>query len=136
MLFIKALWLITALGCIGFMQSAATAEVSQITFHFYGAEDCPPCMAFKRKGLPVVEQSARASGYMIAANIISRTVNVPKPGAFGATDPILRLAAEQMSVVYPPIFFVTRGSEVDSIHGHDWRAAMARAELLAARPTN
>lgn len=63
MLFIKALWLITALGCIGFMQSAATAEVSQITFHFYGAEDCPPCMAFKRKGLPVVEQSARASGY-------------------------------------------------------------------------
>lgn len=114
----------------------ASDPAARVTFHFYGAEDCPPCMAFKRDGLPVVEASASAAGYAVADNMIRRTADVGTPGAFGEADPILRRAGQQMSYVYPPIFFVTLNGEVHSLHAFDWRAAMRSAEAAARETTN
>lgn len=111
---------------IGFVAGPAMAENS-VVFHFYGAKDCPPCMAFKRSGLPEVETAAQEAGFTVAVNVIDKTRDVPNLGSFGDTDPILREAAEQMDVVYPPIFFVTRNSAIISIHDDDWEEALATA---------
>ncbi len=102
-----------------------------VVFHFYGAEDCPPCMAFKRDGLPAVEAAAATAGFRIEVNIIERTRDVPSDGAYGQSDTLLRSIAGQLRAVYPPIFFVTKNGVLHSLHDHDWRAALASAAEAA-----
>lgn len=109
------------------------ACAGNVTFHFYGAHDCPPCMAFKRDGLPLVRYSASENGYNISENLIARTIDVPRHGSFGENDAQLREAASALDQVYPPIFFVTRDELLVSVYGDDWRAAMARAEAEATQ---
>lgn len=104
-----------------------------ITFHFYGAEDCPPCMAFKRNNLADVRALGKEHGFNVEDNVIARTRDVPNVGVYGDRDPILRLAAPQLALVYPPIFFVSQGGEISSVHGHDWSAALREAHRLAGR---
>lgn len=103
----------------------------QVTFHFYGAEDCPPCMAFKRDHLADVQALGETQGFIVKDNVIKRTRDVPKVGAYGDRDPILRLAAPQLELVYPPIFFVSSGGQIVSVHGHNWRAALQDAQRMA-----
>ena len=109
---------------------AAAAQADGVTFHFYGAEDCPPCMAFKRNHLDDVRAQGEALGFLVEANVIARTRDVPKPGAFGDKDAMLRSAAPHLDVVYPPIFFVSERGEVVSAHQHDWGEALAAVQLL------
>lgn len=111
-------------------QANATGAV---TFHFYGAEDCPPCMAFKRDHLAEVRAEGNALGFAVEDNVIPRTRDVPTPGVYGERDPILRLAAPHLKFVYPPIFFVSQAGGIVSVHGHDWRAAMEAARQLAGQ---
>ena len=113
--------------------AAGEPAASDITFHFYGAENCAPCMAFKRNHLPNVTAVAEDMGFGVAANVIARTRDVATVGSFGEADPILRKAAPQLRRVYPPIFFVTAGSEVLSVHDSDWRAAFEAAQQQAER---
>lgn len=103
----------------------------QVTFHFYGAEDCPPCMAFKRNNLADVQALGKTHGFNVEDNVITRTRDVPKAGVYGDRDPILRLAAPQLELVYPPIFFVSQGGQIASVHGPDWSAALSEAQRLA-----
>ena len=121
---------------IGVLQTTAPAAPDGVTFYFYGAEDCPPCMAFKRDGLPVVEEAAAEAGFAVSANVIRNTRDIESIGVFGATDPILRKAGRRLDRVYPPIFFVTRGDTVLSVHGHDWRAALREARSVSRTATN
>ena len=74
-------------------QASEDTELPGVIYHFYGAEDCPPCMAFKRDGLAVVEAAAETEGFAVAVNIVERTRDVPNPGAFGPADPVLRSVA-------------------------------------------
>lgn len=111
--------------------AAGQPAASDITFHFYGAENCAPCMAFKRNHLPNVTAVAEEMGFAVAANVIARTRDVATVGSFGEADPILRKAAPQLRRVYPPIFFVTDGSDVLSVHDADWRAAFEAAQQQA-----
>ncbi len=130
---------ISALAVAGFAPAlagdsqvaAGQAAASDITFHFYGAENCAPCMAFKRNHLPDVTAVAEEMGFSVASNVIARTRDVATVGSFGDADPILREAAPQLRRVYPPIFFVTQGSEVLSVHGADWRGAFEAAQQQA-----
>ena len=103
------------------------AQAEGTLFHFYGAEDCPPCMAFKRDHLAGVVEAGKAHGFDVRVNVIQSTRDVPTAGSFGDTDALLRRAAEGLSFVYPPIFFVTRGDTVVSVHRGDWQAALERA---------
>lgn len=104
------------------------AQESHVTFHFYGAKDCPPCMAFKRDGLPIVQAAAAKSGFRIAVNIIDRTQNVATLGSYGSADAMLRRAGVRLKRMYPPIFFVTRSGQILDVHDANWRAALARAK--------
>ena len=117
-----------ALAPAGQVQAAGT-----VTFHFYGAEDCPPCMAFKRDHLADVKAGGSALGFAVEDNVIPRTRDVPNPGVYGDRDPILRAAAPQLEFVYPPIFFVSQDGRIVSVHGHDWRAALDSARQLAGK---
>ncbi len=106
----------------------ALPAAAETEFHFYGAEDCPPCMAFKRNHLPSVQAAGETFGFGVAENVISRTADVPKVGIFGEADPLFRDALAVGDLVpYPPIFFVTKDDSVLSVHGADWRDAMDRA---------
>ncbi|WP_293577788.1 thioredoxin family protein [Phaeobacter sp.] len=120
------------LGAAATVLLAGTVRAAdQVTFHFYGAEDCPPCMAFKRNHLADVQAEGRANGVIVEENVITRTRDVPKIGVYGDRDPILRLAAPQLERVYPPIFFVSQGGRIASVHGPDWSAALREARRLA-----
>lgn len=110
---------------------ARAQSTDQITFHFYGARNCPPCIAFKRDGLPIVQTSGDASGFAVTENLIERTQDIGEVGIFGPADPLLREAAKQLSRVYPPLFIVTRGSDILSAQEGDWRSAMADAEAAS-----
>ncbi|MEM8796072.1 MAG: hypothetical protein AAGE61_10935 [Pseudomonadota bacterium] len=111
---------------------AETASPS-VTFHFYGAEDCPPCMAFKRNHLSDVRAEGEAEGFAVAENIIEKTREIATIGIFGNADVLLRRVGPQLLRVYPPIFFVTDGEEIVSVDRHDWRAALASAKAAAGR---
>lgn len=113
--------------------SAGNNRAAAVTFHFYGAEDCAPCMAFKRDSLKVVKASAARAGYAVAVNVIPHTRDVPKKGAFGDADGALRAAEPLIEYVYPPIFFISKNGSPVSAHGRDWEAAMARAEREAEK---
>lgn len=115
---------------IGFGAFPALAS-DAITFHFYGADNCPPCQAFKRDGLPVVNASAQAEGYSVATSMIARTEDIGTIGIYGDTDTLLRRAGTQLPRVYPPIFIVTDGDAILAAYEGDWRAAMATAEAAA-----
>lgn len=117
------------LACSGGLAAAA----EPVTFHFYGAEDCPPCMAFKRDHLAHVQAEGQDRGFAVEDNVIRRTRDVPKEGVYGDRDAILRLAAPQLDYVYPPIFFVSKGGEIMSVHGHDWAAALKAAQEIAGQ---
>ena len=107
----------------------ANAETS---FHFYGAENCPPCMAFKRNHLSEVQAKGQSEGFKVFENVTARTADVPVIGIFGDADPILRKAlATDNRIPYPPIFFVTRDDEVLSFHGTNWSDAMHSAAAKA-----
>lgn len=110
----------------------AVAKDQTVAFHFYGAKDCPPCMAFKRDGLPVVEAAAAKLGFKVSANVIDRTADVATPGSFGPADELLRQAAPQLEWVYPPIFLVTKNGTVVSAHRADWQKALTNAKQMAA----
>lgn len=100
------------------------ADVS-VGFHFYGALDCPPCMQFKREHLPDVQQQGREAGFSVSVNVIARTADVPAVGSFGESDALLRQAALQLPVTYPPIFFVTRNDQIAGAYLGDWQSALA-----------
>lgn len=111
--------------------SAAIAANPPVTFHFYGAQDCPPCMAFKRDHLANVQAQGQAMGFHVEDNVIARTRDVPKVGVYGDRDPILRVAAQQLELAYPPIFFVSRAGVVVSVHGPNWQDALEAAETIS-----
>lgn len=126
--------LVAAALTVAVPSAAAAADAAKdapVAFHFYGADDCAPCVAFKRDGLPVVQASASKTGYAVAANMIRRTRDVSNPGAYGDGDPLLRRAGDKLEWLYPPIFIVTRGDEILSAKRGDWRAAMKEAEAAA-----
>ncbi len=116
---------VLALGCTG-----AMAANTDVTFHFYGAKDCPPCMAFKRNHLEDVRADGRALGYSVEDNVIDYTRDVPNAGVYGERDPILRVAAQQLEITYPPIFFVSKAGQVVSVHGPRWQDALDVARIL------
>lgn len=109
-----------------------TYASGHVTFHFYGAEDCPPCMAFKRNNLADVQADGERLGFAVEDNIIAKTRHVPEMGVYGDRDPILRLAAPQLEIVYPPIFFVSQDGQIKSVHGPDWHKALVEAKRLAS----
>ena len=117
---------VLALGCTG-----AMAANTDVTFHFYGAKDCPPCMAFKQNHLEDVRADGQALGYSVEDNVIDRTRDVPNMGVYGERDPILRVAAQQLEDTYPPIFFVSKAGEVVSVHGPRWQDTFDAARDLA-----
>ena len=108
--------------------SSAFATSSNVTFYFYGAVDCAPCMAFKKTHLPDVLAEAEQSGFGVSVNIIDRTADIKTEGVYGDNDAILRRAATKLPVVYPPIFFVAQGSEILTAYRSDWKAALADAQ--------
>lgn len=104
---------------------SATPAWAEPVFHFYGALDCPPCMAFKRNHLADVQATGVEYGFTVAENLVARTAEVPQVGIYGAADPILREALEQGGLIaYPPVFFVSEDGKVRSVHGHDSRSAL------------
>lgn len=121
----------TSLAALALATTGRAATGDRITFHFYGALDCPPCMAFKRNHLADVQVEGQSLGFAVEENIIAKTRDVPNLGVYGDRDPILRLAAPQLEFVYPPIFFVSQGGQIKSVRGHDWRAALEDAKRLA-----
>ena len=123
-----------SLAALAIGSTARGGTDPNVVFHFYGAEDCPPCMAFKRNNLPDVRAEGEAHGFAVEDNIIAKTRDVPNPGAFGDRDAILRSAAPQLALVYPPIFFVSQGGEIVSVHAHDWQAALEAARHVANSP--
>ncbi|WP_291732014.1 hypothetical protein [Leisingera sp. F5] len=122
-----------ALAALTVAAGGQAIAAGAVTFHFYGAEDCPPCMAFKRDHLAGVKAEGGALGFEVEDNVIRRTRDVPTPGVYGERDPILRLAAPQLEFVYPPIFVVSQAGRIVSVHGHDWRAALDSARQLAGQ---
>lgn len=104
------------------------ASDSKIGFHFYGANDCPPCMAFKRNYLSLVKASAQEHGYSLKVNIIGKIQDVSEKGSYGSADPLLRKAEPSLSFVYPPIFIVTVNGDVVMAKTGNWRKVMERAE--------
>jgi len=120
-------------SCLSYAeQEVVTAKEGQaIGFHFYGALDCPPCMKFKRYHLLDVREKAKHAGFSVSENIIEKTINVPSIGSYGDSDALLREAGKQLSVVYPPIFFVTRGDVVVSAYSGDWKAALNQSITLS-----
>eukprot|EP00494_Astrolonche_serrata_P001778 UN01784 len=72
---------------------------SRIGFHFYGANDCPPCMAFKRNYLSVVKASAQEHGYSVKVNTIGKIQHVAQKGSYGSADALLRKAEPKLSFV-------------------------------------
>ena len=110
-----------------FLVTAKEAPV----FHFYGAYDCPPCMAFKRDGLPIVEKEAKSHGYKVAVNLTKKTQDVPTVGIYGKSDALLREAAKQMGRAYPPIFFLTIGDNIHRVYGPNWQKAFAEIKKLS-----
>ncbi len=121
----------TSLAALAFASTGQAATNDQVTFHFYGALDCPPCMAFKRNHLANVQAEGKSLGFAVEDNIIAKTRDVPNPGAYGDRDPTLRLATPYLDLVYPPIFFISKGDNIHSVHGHDWEAALTEARMLA-----
>lgn len=100
----------------------------KITFHFYGARNCPPCIAFKRDGLPVVQAAGQQAGFDVIENLIDRTEDIDQLGIYGESDALLREAGLQMNRIYPPIFFVTQGDRIVSVHGPRWEDALMAAQ--------
>jgi hypothetical protein len=90
-------------------------------------------MDFKDNHLAGVQAAGAAQGFVVEVNVIPKTRDVPKSGAYGDRDPVLRKAAQQLELVYPPIFFVSKGEEIVSVHGHDWGAAVASARKLTIK---
>ena len=123
----------TALAALTLSSAGQARSSRQVTFHFYGAEDCPPCMAFKRNHLADVQNEGSALGFVVEENVISKTRDVPTPGAYGDRDAILRKAAQHLELAYPPSLFVSQGGEIVSVHGHDWRSALEEARKLAGQ---
>lgn len=124
----KRIFLSTVLAALVSSYTGVMAADTGVTFHFYGALDCPPCMAFKRNHLDNVRAEGQAVGFVVEDNITDRTRDVPNAGIYGDRDPILRLAAKELDLVYPPIFFVSLNGEVISVHAHDWRVALVDAK--------
>lgn len=115
--------------------TARALSADRIIFHFYGAQNCPPCIAFKRDGLPIVQASGAASGFTVIENLIERTQDIGEVGVYGSADPLLREAGEYLSRVYPPLFIVTHLDVILSAREGDWRGALADAEAAAAAET-
>ncbi len=113
--------------------SLAGDTTSGVTFHFYGAQDCPPCMVFKNRHLEDVEAEGSKLGFNVSTNVIEFTADVPITGVYGKSDSILRLAAKQLQVVYPPIFFITYNDQVVSVHGHKSEEALEAARITATK---
>ena len=132
-------FILAALGVLVCAASTTAFAIStNVTFHFYGAVDCGPCMAFKKSHLPHVKEEAARRGFDVAVNIIERSRDIERTGVYGDSDEILRLAAKQLEFVYPPIFFVSRNGVVLAAYRSDWKAALAHAQREAAQgpPSN
>ena len=123
----------TSLAALVLASGGQAAANDPVTFHFYGALDCPPCMAFKRNHLATVRSEGESLGFLVEENIVAKTREVPNTGAYGDRDPILRRAVPQLQRVYPPIFFVSRSGEIVSVHGHDWQAALEDVRRLVGQ---
>ena len=102
--------------------------IAEPSFHFYGAEDCPPCMAFKRNHLQTVQRRGAEEGFAVVENTIPHTKDVPNIGSYGAADSLFREAlAFGDLVAYPSVFFVTDDERIISVHSADWAAALSAA---------
>lgn len=115
--------------------NATEAPDHPLTFHFYGALDCPPCMAFKRNHLQNVMKTGQIHGFNVAENIISKTKDVAKQGSYGDRDAILRRAAAELPVAYPPLFFISRKKEIISPAISDWRKTLKIITKLSQSST-
>jgi hypothetical protein len=104
------------------------AAVAEPTFRLYGAEDCAPCLAFKRDHLAGIRAIGRDAGFAVELHDIPHLRDMGRPGIYGPADPVLRAALGPLGRAFPPVFLVTDGDRVLSVHGPDWGAA-----LLAAR---
>ncbi len=132
-------FILAALGVLVCAAStSAFATTANVTFHFYGAVDCGPCMAFKKTHLPHVKEEAERTGFAVSVNIIERSRDIERAGIYGDSDGILRLAAKQLDFVYPPIFFVSRNGVILAAYRSDWKAALAHARRETAQepPSN
>lgn len=117
-----------------FAAIAATPALGEPTFHFYGAEDCPPCMAFKRDHLNDVIRLGAAEGFAVAENVTARTSEVATPGIFGAADAMLRDGLEASGgIAYPPLFVTSDDGATAFSHGADWATALAETRTRAAQ---
>ena len=88
-------------------------------------------MAFKKSHLATVQADAEKHGFQVRVNMVSRTADVPVHGAYGDADQLLREAANQLEIVYPPIFFLSRGDNIVSVHAYNWPSALAKAKELS-----
>ncbi|MEM7710680.1 MAG: hypothetical protein AAF264_08020 [Pseudomonadota bacterium] len=106
----------------------ATPAAAGTAFHYYGAENCPPCRAFEREYLAGVRAIGAADGFAVHEHRIPDLRQMPRPGVYGPADPLLRAALAMGGRPFPPVFFMTVDGAVISVHGADWAAT-----LLAAR---
>ncbi|WP_343565294.1 hypothetical protein [Kiloniella sp. b19] len=102
-----------------------------MAFHYYGAIDCPPCVAFKKEGLPVVSRAGLKNGFEVRVHQLAKTVDVFRVGSFGSADPLLREAALELDSLYPPVFVITLDGALYSSHGFEWEEALEAARSLA-----
>ncbi|PVZ72406.1 hypothetical protein [Pelagibaculum spongiae] len=115
-----------------FAAVAVTSPNDAVTFHFYGAYDCPPCMKFKNHHLADVVKNGKQHGFEVKANVIDYTSDVPVLGSYGATDGLLRQAGKQLRFTYPPVFFVTQNDQVVAAYLGNWKTAQQVAIRLSA----
>ena len=109
------------------------AAKSNITFHFYGAQDCGPCLDFKRTHLEKVRKQGAELGFAVKDNMVRYTTDVARNGAYGDSDALLRKATQKRGHAYPPIFFVTKGNEVIATYEGNWKKALSLAKREARK---
>jgi len=120
-----------------FSHLAFSMQNNEVGFHFYGANDCPPCMKFKKNYLQKVMLEGKEYGFSVSENIIDETSDVDSVGVYGVNDALLRKAGEQLPFVYPPIFFVTdKKNNVVSAYLGDWESALEDSINLSIKGSN
>ncbi|MEO0946040.1 MAG: hypothetical protein AAFY06_14610 [Pseudomonadota bacterium] len=120
------------LAAIATSPSFAFAQTKiPVAFHFFGAQNCPPCIAFKRANLPMVQASGDQNGFDVFEHLIERTEDIGQIGIYGVADPLLRQASPMLQRIYPPIFMVTQGPDILAAREGDWRSILDATEAAA-----
>lgn len=116
----------------GLIASHSMAETPKgaVGFHFYGADNCPPCQRFKNNHLADVKRLGEQKGFTVHANMVPKISDVSKTGIYGESDTLLREAAKNLRFTYPPIFIVTYNGQVKKAYLQDWRSALHDVKAL------